>query len=112
MTLALAKDAAEAVRVDYEELPALSDVAVDALVGDPARTKDGFDRAAHVVRLATDIARVTGVPMEPRAALGHYDPASDRYTLYAGGGAIVRPKKEVAIILGASTCRAGAGDRP
>ena len=38
--------------------------------------------------------------MEPRAALGHFDAASGRYTLYAGGGAIVRPKKEVAIILG------------
>src|SRR5262249_47332451 len=60
----------------------------------------GFARAAHVVRLVTDIPRVTGVPMEPRAALGHYDAASGRYTLHAGGGAIVRPKKEVAIILG------------
>jgi len=38
--------------------------------------------------------------MEPRAALGHFDAASGRYTLYAGGGAIVRPKKEVAIVLG------------
>src|SRR5262249_16135321 len=55
--------------------------------------------AAHVVRLVTDIPRVTGVPMEPRAALGHYDAASGRYTLHAGGGAIVRPKKEGAIIL-------------
>ena len=73
---------------------------MDALVGDPVRTGEGFDEAAHVVRLVTDIPRVTGVPMEPRAALGAYDPASGRYTLYAGGGAIVRPKKEVAIILG------------
>ena len=52
------------------------------------------------MKLRTDIQRVTGVPMEPRAALGHFDAASGRYTLYAGGGAIVRPKKEVAIILG------------
>ena len=104
-TLALAKDAAEAVLVAYQELPPLSDVAVDALVGDPARTGEGFDKAAHIVRLATDIPRVTGVPMEPRAALGHYDPAGGRYTLYAGGGAIVRPKKEVAIILGIDAAR-------
>ena len=34
----------------------------------------------------------------PRSA--HFDAATGRYTLYAGGGAIVRPKKEVAIILG------------
>ena len=31
---------------------------------------------------------------------GAYDPATGRYTLYAGGGAVVRPKKELAIILG------------
>lgn len=99
-TLALARDAAEAVRVEYQPLPPLSEVVVDALVGDPARTKEAFARARHVVRLETDVQRVTGVPMEPRAALGHYDPANGRYTLYAGGGAIVRPKKEVAIILG------------
>jgi aerobic carbon-monoxide dehydrogenase large subunit len=42
---------------------------------------------------------VTGVPMEPRAALGSYDPESGRYTLYAGGDGTVRPKKEIAIIL-------------
>ena len=99
-TLAIAKDAAEAVEVEYEMLPPLADVAVDARVGDPAGTEQGFARAAHVVRLETDIQRVTGVPMEPRAALGHFDAGSGRYTLYAGGGAIVRPKKEVAIILG------------
>ena len=52
------------------------------------------------MRLETDIQRIAGVPMEPRAALGAYDPASGRYTLYAGGGAVVRPKKELAIILG------------
>ena len=99
-TLALAKDAAEAVRVDYEELPPLADLVVDSVVGDPAATEAAFARARHVTKLRTDIQRVTGVPMEPRAALGHFDAASGRYTLYAGGGAIVRPKKEVAIILG------------
>ena len=52
------------------------------------------------MRIETDIQRIAGVPMEPRAALGAYDPATGRYTLYAGGGAVVRPKKELAIILG------------
>jgi carbon-monoxide dehydrogenase large subunit len=99
-TLALAKDGAEAVQVDYQELPPLADTVVDSLVGDPAATQAAFARARHVVKLRTEIQRVTGVPMEPRAALGHFDAASGRYTLYAGGGAIVRPKKEVAIILG------------
>ena len=57
-------------------------------------------RAAHVTRLDTWINRVTGVPMEPRAAVGIYDPASGRYTLYAGSGGIVRQKRELAAILG------------
>src|SRR3982074_3070119 len=99
-TLALAKDGAEAVQVDYQELPPLADTVVDSLVGDPGATQAAFAHARHVVKLRTGIQRVTGVPMEPRAALGHFDAASGRYTLYAGGGAIVRPKKEVAIILG------------
>jgi carbon-monoxide dehydrogenase large subunit len=99
-TVALAKDAAEAVQVTYDALPPIADVVVDSLVGDAARTAAGFAKASHIVRIETDIARVTGVPMEPRAALGHYDAGSGRYTLYAGGGAIGRPKRELAIILG------------
>jgi aerobic carbon-monoxide dehydrogenase large subunit len=98
--LALAKDAAEAVQVDYAALPPLAETVVDSLVGDQAATPAAFAGARHVVKLRAHIQRVTGVPMEPRAALGHFDAASGRYTLYAGGGAIVRPKKEVAIILG------------
>jgi len=46
------------------------------------------------------IGRVTGVPLEPRAALGHYEAASDRYTLYAGSGGAVRQKAELAAVLG------------
>ena len=69
-------------------------------VGNPRATRAGFAEAPFVVRIETDIQRVTGVPMEPRAALGHYDPATGRYTVHAGGGAIVRPKKEIAFILG------------
>jgi carbon-monoxide dehydrogenase large subunit len=99
-TVAQAKDAAEAIEVVYEPLSPISDIAVDARVGNPPATRAGFAEAEHVVRLETHIQRVTGVPMEPRSALGAYDPASERYTLYAGGGAIVRPKKELAIILG------------
>src|SRR5476649_2552393 len=98
--VALAKDAAETIEVVYETLPPIGDIAVDARVGNPSATRAGFAEAHHVVRLETDIQRIAGVPMEPRAALGHYDPVSDRYTVYAGGGAIVRPKKEIAIILG------------
>ncbi len=99
-TVELAKDAAEAIDVAYETLPPIGDIAVDARVGNPPATRAAFAGAEHVVRLETDIQRIAGVPMEPRAALGHYDPATERYTVHAGGGAIVRPKKEIAIILG------------
>ncbi len=116
-TVAQAKDAAEKVVVDYEPLPAVIDataavepdaprlyddlpnIMIDAEVGDAKATDAAFARAAHVTRLDTWVNRVTGVPMEPRAAVGVYDPATERYTLYAGSGGIVRQKKEIAAIL-------------
>ena len=117
-TVAQAKDAAEKVVVDYEPLPAVIDakaavendaprlyddlpnIMIDAEIGDAAATDAAFARAAHVTRLDTWVNRVTGVPMEPRAAVGIYDAATGRYTLYAGSGGIVRQKKEIAAILG------------
>jgi aerobic carbon-monoxide dehydrogenase large subunit len=116
-TVAQAKDAAEKVVVDYEPLPAVIDataavepdaprlyddlpnIMIDAEVGDAKATDAAFARAAHVTRLDTWVNRVTGVPMEPRAAVGVYDPGTERYTLYAGSGGIVRQKKEIAAIL-------------
>src|SRR5207244_6521234 len=59
----------------------------------------GFARAEHVVRLSTWVQRVTGVPMEPRAALASYDPASGCFTLYAGGGSVGRPRQDLAAML-------------
>ena len=117
-SLGAARDAAERVRVDFEPLPAVTDtlaaaaadaprlwdeaasnVCVDAEVGDAAATASAFARAAHVVKLDTWIQRVTGVPLEPRAAVGHYDAASGRITLYAGSGGVVRQKHELAGVL-------------
>src|SRR5580704_6545353 len=46
------------------------------------------------------LQRIAGVPMEPRAATGTFDPETGRYTLYAGIGGAVRPKQELAKILG------------
>ncbi len=113
-----AKDAAERVHVDFEPLPAVTDtraaaasdaprlwddarsnVCIDAEVGDAAATAAAFERAAHVVQLETWVQRVTGVPLEPRAAVGHYDAASGRTTLHAGSGGVVRQKHELAAIL-------------
>jgi carbon-monoxide dehydrogenase large subunit len=117
-TVYAAKDGAERVAVDYEALPAVaetvaaarqdapqvhdaarSNVCFDAEVGDATATDAAFARAAHVVRFATSVQRITGVPMEPRAALASYDVETGRYTLYAGNGGAVRLKNDLATIL-------------
>ena len=116
-TLAAAKDAAELVVVSYRPLPAVTaamaaaapdaqqlwdtpNVAIDAMVGDGSATEAAFAGAAHIARLETHVQRVTGVPMEPRTALAAFDPGTNRYTLYAGGGGVGRPKRDVAHMLG------------
>jgi carbon-monoxide dehydrogenase large subunit len=118
-TAAAAADGAERVIVDYEPLPAVtatpdamradapilwdgtrSNVCVDSIAGDAGAADAAFARAAHTVRLDTWVPRITGVPMEPRAALGVYDAATGRYTLYAGSGGVVRVKGDLAEILG------------
>src|SRR5262249_12855800 len=53
-----------------------------------------------VVAMTFHIGRVTGVPLEARAAVAEYDPAADKYTLYAGSGGAVRQKSELAKVLG------------
>ncbi|HVX91779.1 MAG TPA: xanthine dehydrogenase family protein molybdopterin-binding subunit [Xanthobacteraceae bacterium] len=99
-TLEQAKDAAEAIEVDYESLPAVvlieEALAPDAPVvsdrnpgncaflherGDRAATEAAFARAAHVVRHRMVISRLTANPMEPRGCLAEYDPREDRYTV-------------------------------
>ncbi|HKM87352.1 MAG TPA: xanthine dehydrogenase family protein molybdopterin-binding subunit [Xanthobacteraceae bacterium] len=117
-TKAQAMDAAEAVEVRYEELPfvlhsedamregaptiwdeAPNNVIVDTVFGNAAATDQAFARARHVVTRNFHSGRVTGVPLEPRAALGDYDAATGRYTLYAGSGGAVRQKHELSIVL-------------
>jgi carbon-monoxide dehydrogenase large subunit len=118
-TKAEALDAAEAVEVRYQELPFVlhsedamrpgapvlwdevpNNVTVATVFGNAEATEQAFARAAHVVAKNFHIGRVTGVPLEPRAALGHYDAATGRYTLYAGSGGAVRQKNELVQVLG------------
>ncbi len=118
-TYAQALDAAEAVEIAYEQLPAVfhsedamqsgapavwdevsNNILVDTSFGDAAATDRAFAGADHVVTTRFHVDRVTGVPLEPRSALGHYEPASGRYTLYAGSGGAVRQKRELAAVLG------------
>ena len=114
-----ALDAAEAVDVDYEPMPWVADseaaasadaptiwdeipgnVCCDTTFGDPVATAAAFDAADHVVGMNLRIGRVTGLPLEPRAALAAYDPDSGRYTLYAGSNGAVRHKQQIAAALG------------
>jgi len=118
-TPAIARDAAERVVVAYDPLPAVtgtleapaagaplvwddagSNVCVDSIAGDAAAVDAAFARAAHVVRLDTQVNRVTGAPMEPRAALGAWDTATGRFTVYAGSGGSWRIRSDVAGVLG------------
>jgi len=82
----------------YEDLP--SNVCVESEAGDAAAVDAAFGRAAHVVRLETWVHRITGVPMEPRAAVGVWDPVSGRYTVHAGAGGLGRTQTGVAGALG------------
>ena len=117
-TVNIAKDGAELIDVDYDILPsvtgtvaatqagaprvwndAASNLSLDSQVGDKAATDAAFARAAHIAKLDTWIQRVTGVPMEPRAAVAGYDAATQRYTLHAGSGGAVRLKADLAKML-------------
>ena len=98
---AAARAAAGLVEIDYEALPAVGlladavkpgapavwdespgNLCYDWHLGDPAATEAAFARAAHVVTLDLTNSRVAPNAMEPRAAIGHYEEASDHYTLY------------------------------
>jgi carbon-monoxide dehydrogenase large subunit len=59
---------------------------IDTYFGDKEATDAAFARADHMVRGEFHLQRVTAVTMEPRAAVGHYDKDTGRYTLYAGSG--------------------------
>jgi len=80
-------------------------IPVETWFGDRAATDRAFAAADHVAKMDFHIGRVTGVPLEPRAALGAYDAATDRFTLYAGSGGAVRQKREIAAVLGVAPDR-------
>lgn len=102
-TRAQARDAAELIEIDYDPLPVNTDIvaalAPDASaiwdgcpdnvcfraeLGDKAATDGAFAAAHHVTRISLPMPRVAINAMEPRAALGEYNPFEDRYTLHSG----------------------------
>ncbi|MCK9992127.1 MAG: aerobic carbon-monoxide dehydrogenase large subunit [Alphaproteobacteria bacterium] len=104
-----ARDGAESVSVDYEELPAVTDaiaalapgapqiwpeapgnLVVDWEQGDRAATDAGFARAHHVTRLRLINNRLVANAMEPRMAIAEYDPATDQYTMHTATQGVFR----------------------
>jgi carbon-monoxide dehydrogenase large subunit len=101
-TLELARDAAEAVVVEYEALPAVVNM-MDALkpgaplvfdevpgnlccdweLGNKDAVAVAFGKAAHVAKIKLVNNRLIGNPMEPRAAVADYNPGTDHYTLWS-----------------------------
>ena len=102
-TRAQAKDAAEAIEVEYDVLPAVAtlkeaiapgapqlhdnapgNICYDWHIGDKAVTDAAFARAHKVVRFETTNNRLVPNAMEPRAAIGVYDAANEHWTPHLG----------------------------
>ncbi|MEQ9811840.1 MAG: xanthine dehydrogenase family protein molybdopterin-binding subunit [Azospirillaceae bacterium] len=96
-----AVDAADAVILDFEEIPALANleaalapeatqiwqeapgnIAFEHLLGDKEAADRAFANAAHITQLEMRISRVTAAPIEPRVAVAQPDVRRRRTTLY------------------------------
>ena len=99
-TVKQARDAAEAIMVDYDIRPSITDLAAamepgqpqvwpeaprnvcfDWEIGDKAAVEAEFARAAHITRLTVVNNRIVVNSMEARASLASYDAANGRWTL-------------------------------
>ncbi len=98
-----AQDAAEAIEIDWQDLPAVAtmeealagdapaiwpdhgtNVAFDWRYGDKAATDEAFSAAAHTVSVDLVNNRIVTNYLETRSATGSFDPDSGRYTLVTG----------------------------
>src|SRR3954447_23304791 len=96
-----AKDAAEAINVDFDVLPAVAgveaaiapgapavhdevagNICYDWHIGDPAVNAAAMATATKVVEFDLVNNRLVPNAMEPRAAIGDFDRTTDEYTLY------------------------------
>jgi carbon-monoxide dehydrogenase large subunit len=118
-TAVQAQDGAEVVMVEYEDLPAVvtaaeamapgapqlhpgapGNMVLDFVGGDEAATNAAFASAAKVVRLTDYHSRVIGNPMEPRAAMGSYDPSKDLYFLHGTTQGVGPMRGQLSVVLG------------
>ena len=118
-TAAQAQDAAEAVAVEFEELPVVTtataalakgapqlhpgapgNLVLDFEGGDAAATAAAFAKATKVVKLHAYHSRVVGNPMEPRAATGSYDAVKDMYFLHGTTQGVGPMRGQLSAVLG------------
>jgi len=116
---AQAKDAAEAVEVEIDPLPAATtaaassassaaqihdsvpgNIAVDYHWGNSEAVAAAFAKAAHVTKLKLVSNRVVINPLEPRSALGQFDATTGRYTLQVCSQGVFGMKGGTANVLG------------
>ena len=112
-SLLAARDAAEAVEVDYQVLPAATDVlkasgseaiwgsapdnvALDQEFGDAGKVAAAFAVADLVVEQTFRNQRIVNCQMEPRSGIASYDPACDSYTLISGNQGVHAPRMVLA----------------
>ena len=120
-TMNQGRDAAEAIEIDIDSLPAVTDpsvavgtgapqlyddapgnVALDFHYGDSEKVKAAFAAAAHVTKVDIVNSRVVVNSLEPRAAIGSFDKASGRWTLHTGCQGVMGMRAQLAFVLGAS----------
>jgi carbon-monoxide dehydrogenase large subunit len=118
-TVAQAKDAAEAVILDIDALPAVTtasdgakpgapqihdeapgNILLDFHYGDAAKVAEAFGKAAHVTKLKPVNSRIIVNAMEPRAAVGSFDAKTGRYTLTLGCQGVFGLRNNLAPVLG------------
>lgn len=113
-SLPQARDAAEAVEVEYEVLQAVTDVrkapdsepiwpetcpdnvALDQDFGDAAAVRSAFDAADLVVEQTFVNQRIANCQMEPRSGVASYDPATESFTLISGNQGVHAPRMVLA----------------
>jgi len=119
-TVVQAKDAAEAVTINIEPLPVVlkpadavkpgaplvfdavpNNIALDYHFGDAGKVAEAFAKAKHVTRLETSNQRMVVNAMEPRSAIGEYDAAGNKWTLYSSSQGVHGMKSTLMDVLGA-----------
>ncbi|MGH6727238.1 MAG: xanthine dehydrogenase family protein molybdopterin-binding subunit [Pseudolabrys sp.] len=119
-TTAQAKDAAEAVALDIEPLPAVvaaraavkpgaprlwddvpGNIALDYHYGDADKVAEAFAQAAYVVRLPLINQRLVVNTIEPRSAIGEFDAKDEKWTLHSCSQGVIGLKTALREILNA-----------